>query len=151
MTSRLEEKKRKIDEQIEKNLLKKKMLLDREKRKRASKFSEIGKLAYQANIDKLEENILLGAFLEIANTANDENILKWKNAAKKFSNTSSNDSNQVLCISFLEEPTLEIKKLLKERKFFWNRFRKEYHGKSKKSDIENLLIDCKFKIEEIID
>ncbi len=150
MSNKLEEKKKKIDEQIEKNLLRKKLLLAKEKRKRAAKFSDIGRIAYQANIDQIDEKALLGAFLEIANNINNEKINQWKNNAEEFSKAQSKNSDQVFCINFLEEPSNEIKQKLKENKFSWNRFRKEYYGKGNKSDIEDLLKDCKFKLEEII-
>jgi hypothetical protein len=55
----------------------------------------------------------------------------------------------VYCISFLEDPPIEIKHKLKEKKFSWNRFRKEYYGECNLEEIENLLKDCKVKIEEI--
>lgn len=150
MLNTLEEKKKKIDERIEKELLRKKTLLAKEKRKRASKFSDIGRLAYQANIDQIDEQALFGAFLEIAKNINDEKIHQWKKNADEFSTYQSKNSDQTFCILFLEEPSKEIKQKLKEQKFTWNRFRKEYYGKGKKSDIEHLLKDCKFKLEEII-
>lgn len=150
MLNKLEEKKKKIDEQIEKNLLRKKMLLAKEKRKRASKFADIGRLAYQANIDQIDEQALFGAFLEIAKNLNDEKIYQWKKDAEEFSNSQSKNSDQVFCISFLEEPSIEIKQKLKENKFSWNRFRKEYYGKGQRADIENLLKGCKFNLEKII-
>jgi hypothetical protein len=150
MLNKLEEKKKKIDERIEKELLRKKMLLAKEKRKRASKFSDIGRIAYQANIDQIDEQALLGAFLEIAKHMNEEKIHQWKIMADEFSRAQSKNSDQTFCISFLEDPGQEIKKKLKENKFSWNRFRKEYYGKGKKSEIENLLKDCKFKIEQIV-
>ncbi len=150
MSNKLEEKKKKLDEQIEKNLLQKKLLLAKEKKKRASKFNEIGKLAYRANIDQMDENALFGAFLEIAQSINDDKVKLWQTNAEKFSKAQSNLAEQVFSISFLEEPTQEIKKKLKENKFSWNRFRKEFYGKGNRNNIVNLLKDSKFKIEEII-
>jgi hypothetical protein len=150
MPNALEEKKKKIDEQIEKNLLRKKLLLEKEKRKRASKFNEIGRLAYRANIDQLDEQALFGAFLEIAKNINEEKMIKWKEFAEEFSKAQSKSFDQVFSIYFEEDPSQEIKRKLKENKFSWNRFRKEYYGKGNRGDIENLLKDCKVKIEEII-
>ena len=150
MDSKLEEKKKKLEEQIEKNLLRKKLLLAKEKKKRASKFNEIGRLAYRANIDQMDENALLGAFLEIAQSINNDKLKLWQSNAEKFSKAQSNQEEQVFSISFLEEPNPEIKKKLKESKFSWNRFRKEFYGKGNRNDIINLLKDSKFKIEEII-
>lgn len=150
MTNKLEERKKKIDEQIEKNLLRKKMLLEKEKRKRASKFTDIGRLAYRANIDQLDEQTLFGAFLEIAKNINEEKLTRWKECADEFVKSQSKNDNQVFCIYFEEEPIQEIKRKLKDYKFSWNRFRREYYGKGNRDEIENLLKDCKVKIEEII-
>jgi hypothetical protein len=150
MLDKIEAKKKKIDDQIEKNLLRKKLLLAKEKRKRAAKFSDIGRLAYQANIDQIDEQALLGAFLEIAKNIDEDKINQWKANANEYLKAQSKSSAQVFSISFLEEPSLEIKQKLKENKFSWNRFRKEYYGKGQRSDIENLLKSSKFKLEEII-
>ncbi|WP_068468679.1 conjugal transfer protein TraD [Candidatus Protochlamydia phocaeensis] len=149
MLNKLEEKKKKVDEQIEKNLLKKKLLLAQEKKKRAAKFKDIGMLAYKANIDQLDEQALLGAFLEISKHTNDGKLKQWKDLAEEFSKTQSKHFDQVYSICFLEDPGIEIKQKLKENKFSWNRFRKEYYGKGQKSEIEALLKNSKYKIEEI--
>ena len=150
MLGKLEERKKKVDEEIEKNLLRKKILLTQEKKKRIAKFSQVGKLAYQANIDQLEETVLLGAFLEIAKAKeNEEQIIKWQIQAEEFLNQQSKKSGQYVSIYFLEEPSSEIKKSLKSNKFYWNRFRKEFYGKAEKPQIESLLQGCKYKIEEI--
>jgi Conjugal transfer protein TraD len=150
MLGKLENKKKKLDSEIEKNLLRKKILLTQEKKKRAAKFSQVGKLAYQANIDQLNETVLLGAFLEIAKSKeNEKQVSEWKIQAEEFLNQQSKKSGHYFSISFLEEPSSEIKKSLKANKFYWNRFRKEFYGKAEKSCIENLLQGCKYKIEEI--
>lgn len=149
MLNAIEEKKKKIDQRIEKEILRKKALLAKEKRKRAAKFKDIGRIAYQANIDQINEQALLGAFLEISKNLNNEKIQQWQNIAEEFSKFHSKNSDQVFCISFLEEPSLEIKQKLKQSKFTWNRFRKEYHGKGQRSHIENLLKDSRFNLEEI--
>jgi hypothetical protein len=149
MTNKLEERKKRIDDQIEKNLLRKKMLVAQEKRKRASKFSDIGKIAYNANIDQLQDDELLGAFLEIAKNISNAKLVEWKEQANEFKNHRSKLMDQVFCISFLEEPTIEVKKQLKENKFTWNRFRKEYYGKGNQSEINEILENSKVKIEII--
>jgi len=150
MTDKIEERKKKIDEQIERNLKKKKLLLEKERKKRASRFKDIGKLAYRADIDQIDESALFGAFIEIAKNINDDKLKQWKEIAYEFETQSNNSSEKVFCISFLEDPSQEIKKILKENKFMWNRFRKEYYGKGIKIEIENLLKGFKIKIEEII-
>jgi len=148
MQSKLEEKKKKLDKQIEKFELKKKLLEAKERKKQASKFSEIGRIASKAKIDHLDEHTLLGAFIEIANQQN-EKCEEWKKHAEEFNNPLSKESEQVFSIYFKEEPSKEIKKYMKESKFIWNRFRREYYGRGNKKDLENLLKGYQAKIEEI--
>jgi Conjugal transfer protein TraD len=148
MTNTLEEKKKKLNEKIEKYELKKKLLEAKEKKKRASKFSEIGRLANQANIDHLDEQTLLGAFLEIAKMQNNK-LKQWQEIATEFKTQQSQTSDQVFSIYFEEEPSKEVRKKMKELKFIWNRFKREYCGRGKKEDLENLLKGIKVKIEEI--
>ena len=151
MTSKLEEKKKKIDEQIEKQQRKKRLLLAKEKGKRAIKFKDIGRIAYRANIDQMNETALLGAFLEISKNSSEEKIKIWEEFAMKFDRSQNDQSNRVFSIFFIEDPDKEIKNLLKDRKFIWNRFRKEFYGRGRKEDIEHILKGCKYNLAEIPD
>lgn len=149
MNKKLEEKKKKIDEQIEKNLLRKKLLLEKEKKKRMAKFNHIGKLAFRANIDLLDEQTLLGAFLDIAKQANEENFTRWKTSAQAFENVQENSSNSTFSVYFEEEPNKEIKQKMRQLKFMYNRYRREYCGQAQREELDQLLKGCKVKIEEI--
>lgn len=149
MTTTLEDKKKKLAEKIEKFELQKKMLEAKERKKRVSKFHEIGKLANKAGIDGLDEQILLGAFLEIAK-ARQEKHNQWKEQAQSFYDSLPKDAAQVFSIYFVEEPPPQIKNHLKKRKFIWNRFKREYCGRGNLEDLTNLLHGLNVKIEEII-
>ncbi len=150
MNEKLEEKKKKIDEQIEKNQLRKKLLLEKEKKRRIAKFNQIGKLAFRANIDLLDEQVLLGAFLEIAKQINEENFKRWKENAQTFENAQENSCNPTFSIYFEEEPSKEVKQKMKQLKFIYNRYRREYCGQAQRKELELLLKDCKVKIEELV-
>lgn len=147
MKDLIEIKKKKIDEQIEKNLIRKKMLLIQEKKKRQMKFSEIGKLAYQANIDQIDKEVLLGAFIEIAKNINEEKLKEWKDNVNQLKKNQTTNDQQLYSLSFLEEISTEIKRKLKENGFVWNRFRKEYYGKSSSQKIKGFLENIKVNIE----
>ncbi len=148
MTNKLEEKKQKLNEKIEKISIQKKLLEGKEKKKRAAKYVEIGRLANKANIDQLDEEILFGAFLDIAKSQKDK-LKQWKDSADEFNKSQLKLSDQVFSIYFEEEPGKEIKKHMKEGKFIWNRFKREYCGRGNRQELESLLKGHKAKIEEI--
>jgi len=115
-------------------------------KKRIGKFIGIGKLCFQAGIDSLGDEILLGAFLEIAARARDEkNLNAWKELGSKTLQTES----QALIISFNEDLSEDITTVLKENKFRWIPFRKEWHGRAVKEEMERRLEGKKVKIEVV--
>ena len=115
---------------------KEKLLKEREKQKRARNFGEIGKLAYKANIDLADRKILLGAFLDISTKLeSDQDRKRWEKLATEFT---SNDKT-ALAISFKTNPSAEIKEKLKDLKFQWNKFRKEFYGYGRADDMKSLL------------
>lgn len=140
----------KLDAQIEKILLRKKILLEKEKKKRIAKFNSIGRLAFRANIDTLDEDALLGAFLEIAERMQQpENVQAWQAHAQAFEKTQNDTSQQIFSVYFEEEPNKDIKQKMKEWKFIYNRYKREYCGRAERIQLDQLLKGCKVKIEEI--
>src|SRR5437016_4547185 len=76
---------------------KKKELAEKRKRFQAKRFEEIGRLAIEANIDEMEHDLILGAFLSISEKKNDESSrLKWKNTAEKFLSTSTKEQQKMI-------------------------------------------------------
>jgi hypothetical protein len=97
----------------------------------------------------MEKSLLLGAFLEIAKKSNQfDSIEDWKQSADDFLKNKE-PGNTPLLISFKNEPNKEIKKALKEMKFQWNRFRKEYYGYSNRKTLVLLLNGSDYQIDEI--
>ena len=87
-------------------------------------------------------------FLEISEKVKeDENIENWKARAEKFLRKSEKKVDSPLSITFGDEPAQEVKNLLKEMNFKWNRFRKEYYGYGAKSEIEEKLNGADFTLE----
>ncbi|MFI5343902.1 MAG: hypothetical protein ACHQUC_06750 [Chlamydiales bacterium] len=143
----VDNRKLKLLQMKEKIVLKEKMLVMKEKKKRVKQFSEIGKLAFDSNIDQLEHEILLGAFLEIASQVTEKSkIDHWRNLARKFSKDHENERS-ALIILFQNPPSEEIKESLKEMKFRWNKFRGEYYGYGDKKVLSDLLKSAQAKIE----
>ena len=100
--------------------LKEKLLKEKERKQRTIQFSEIGRLAYKANIDQIESTALLGAFLEIAQHAkNLEKIEVWKKSSISFLKKQESEERSPLTISFKKEPSTEIKEMLKKLNFKW--------------------------------
>lgn len=147
----LQEKKKKLDNQKKKLLLKEKILRDKEKKKEVLKLQEIGRLAKLANITHLNEQVLFGAFIEIAKKTSDQNqIVLWKKIASDVPQGNQNNENtKIYAISFKEDPSLEIKESLKNMNFKWNKFRKEFYGSANLETLKVLLKSTEQKIDEI--
>jgi len=140
---KIEDKKRKL--QIQEKLLK-----EKEKQKRARRFSLIGKIASKADIDHLDDETLLGAFLEISShLPSKEKQDDWKNKGKSFVSNGKETDGTPLSISFSNDPKPETKKILKDLGFRWNSFRKEFYGYGRKDQIRQALSGVDFKIEVI--
>ena len=138
---KIEYKKRKL--QIQEKLLK-----EKEKQKRVRRFSLIGKIASKADIDHLDDETLLGAFLEIAsNLPSEEKIEEWKNNGKSFVSNGKGSDGTPLSVAFPNDPKPEIKKILKGLGFRWNSFRKEFYGYGRKDEIQQALSGVDFRIE----
>lgn len=67
-------------------MLKEKLIKEKERQVRARRLVEIGKLAGKAEIDRLDEEVILRAFLEIAENLKEKknNLEKWKKKQKSF-------------------------------------------------------------------
>lgn len=145
----LENKKKKLDNQKKKLLLKEKILREQEKKKEVLKFQDLGRLAKLANITHLDDQVLLGAFIEISKKATDYNqISAWKKTSSEVLNN-NHENTKIYAISFKEEPSPEIKESLKKMNFKWNKFRKEFYGSANLETLKSLLNSTAQKIDEI--
>ena len=124
---------------------------EREKKHLFNKLIEIGKLASKSSIDNLEKMALLGAFLEIGQKRENQSILleNWRKKAEDFLKYSDKNNTVSLSIKFPSPPDKIILDKLKELKFKWNRFRKEFYGLGNKDDISKLFSETGCFIEEI--
>ena len=77
--------KEKIERERKRLQEKEKFLKEKERRKRIERAKEIGKIAVKTEIDAMEKDLLLGAFLEIGERIGDENsVSSWRKKAEDF-------------------------------------------------------------------
>ena len=146
--NKIDAEKEKLEMMKKKIQLQEKILKEKEKRQRALRFEEIGRIAVKANIDSLDENTILGAFLEISEKINERKTIEdWKRRAEKFLTVAEKTDDSPISISFKNDPSTEIKNKLKDANFKWNRFRKEYYGFGNKSELETLFKETESTIE----
>lgn len=129
---------------------KKEKLLKEKKQNRIFKAHEkIGRLLRKAGVKLIDENSLLGAFLELAKLEKEQsNIDNWNQLAKEY-HENNEKKGPPLTIKFSEHPKKEIRDLLKELGFKWNSFRGEFYGYGSDKEIQNRLKNQNAKIEAI--
>jgi hypothetical protein len=150
MAADLEEQKKKVELQKKKIQLKERLLKEKERQQKFKKVSEIVELAFKAKLDEIDESILLGAFLDIREKVRDSaTATTWKKNAEFHIQEQKNKPTQLLAISLKQEPSKELKDLLKKMKFRWNAFRKEFCGYGNQKELESLLKGFDFQIDSI--
>ena len=144
---KLDEEKQKLKEKLSAKELR---LKEKEKKHLFNKLIEIGKIAAKSNIDDIEKMTLLGAFLEINQKKDEQLVLEnWRKKAEEFLKHSDQNDTVSLSIKFSSHPDKIILDKLKELKFKWNRFRKEFYGFGNKVEITQLFVETDCIIEEI--
>jgi len=148
MTDNLKTQKKSIEERKRDLEQKKKNLMNKERASSQKRMLEIGRFALKAKINNLDDSLLFGAFIEIANNSNNvEFIAKCRENLQQI-NTENSGSR--ITISFKQPPSREIKDHLKSIDFKWNKFRGEYYGFGDKSSLSKIIgkIDCKIEVIE---
>jgi hypothetical protein len=146
----LEEQKKRVELQKRKIQLKEKLLKEKERQRKFKRVSEIAEMAFKANLDRVEDMVLLGAFLEIAGKIEDsQSMMEWKKRGEFYSKSEQDKPTHLMAISFTQEPGKEIRALLKKMRFRWNPFRKEFCGHGDRRELEGLLKEVEFSIEII--
>lgn len=149
----LEEQKKKVEQQKKKIKFKEMLLKEKERQRKSKRISEIVGLTFKAHIDQIEDAVLFGAFVEIAEKIQNPQITDdWKKKGQIYLDTQQRKQDMLdslLAISFNSDPEKDIKETLKKLKFRWNAFRKEFCGYGDSKEIEHLLKGSDFKIEII--
>ncbi len=118
---------------------KEKLLKLKERKLKTRRFIEVGSMASKYGIDQLDDETLIGAFSEMKERSQQPALLaEWKQKGAEF----STQHPSPLIVSFRKEISDELKDSLKERKFKWNHFRKEWQGYGIKEEVENLVKDA---------
>lgn len=135
----------KLAEEKERLKNKEKLLKVKNRQLRIKRYIEVGSIAAKYQLDFLTDEELNGGFAEMQEKARHSPILEeWMKRAKVFAET-----NMLrLIISFAKAPSEELKKLLKDKQFRQNAFRKtEWCGLGIKEEIERLAQENNGKVE----
>lgn len=125
---------------------KEKLLKLKERKLKTRRFIEVGSLASKYGIDRLDDETLMGAFSELKERSQQPALLaEWKQKGAEF--TTQHPSP--LIVSFPKEISDELKDSLKDRKFKWNHFRKEWQGYGIKDEVENLVKDAQGNVTTV--
>lgn len=127
---------------------KEKSLMEMERKLRIRKLIELGSLVSKAGIEWMDIDTLFGAFLEIKEKSTNENVLKaWNEKGSQAFIFDQKNQSQRLIISFREDPPQETKNALRDMRFRWYAFRREWYGIGKKEEIEKILSNDQANIE----
>ena len=114
-----------------------------ERKARTRKLIELGGLVEKAGLEDVDPNILFGAIQEIKERFSDEKTMaSWRERGGLALGSLSKNSLDRLIISFPETPTVEMKNVLREKRFKWNRWRKEWYGTGKKEEVDAIVSGC---------
>ena len=124
--------------------IREKLIKKRERKLKVSRFIEIGTMAARCGIDTLDDDQLIGAFIEIKERSKDHNAVKnWKKNGEEHLKKNC----LPLIISFANELDENMKKALKTLNFRWNSFRREWYGYGIKDELEKLIKESHGNIE----
>jgi hypothetical protein len=150
MTSILIEKKQKLAESKKRIEAKEKLLREKERKLKTKEHINRGVLIEKSGLENLNNTTLLGALLEIKELSQDQSrISKWEKKGEEFQNRSLNNEQTPLIVSIENNDEKEAVMILRDLKFKWNAFRKEWYGYGVKSDIEKALEPFKANIESV--
>ena len=131
---------------------KEKSLMEMERKLRIRKLIELGSLVSKAGIEEMDIDTLFGSFLEIKEKSTNENVLKaWNEKGSQAFTFNKKNRLQRLIISFREDPPQETKNVLRDMRFRWYAFRREWYGIGKKEEIDQLLGNVNANVEILKD
>jgi hypothetical protein len=123
----------------------------KERKMRTRHLIETGGLIVKAELDYLPINTLYGALLSIATSLEKNPVIKdeWTKIGKTKLNQEQQNKTAII-LKFEQEPTNEIRKIIRNHGLKWNKFRSEWYGEC--DDLVSLkheLANIEFKLEEI--
>ena len=137
---------KKLSEKEAKLTYKKRALLEMARKQETKRLIEIGRIAARFELGTFDDLVLTGAFAEIQEKSRQPTLIDdWKKKGERLSSV----SHYPLLISFEKEPNDKLKAELKDRRFKWNSFRKEWQGYGIKDEIEKLTQEFKGSVEVV--
>jgi len=127
-----------------------KRLENADRKKQTSRKIELGGLIIKARVNDLNNNALLGALLEVQEKMKeDSTVKKWKDKGDAAFKKAKKENGEKLILTFDMEPSREVKNKLKDLKFSWKSFRKEWWGHGQREIVERELKGFEFDLEVV--
>ena len=156
MLDSLMDKKNKLRQKKSRLEVEEKKLREQEKKLKLKKQIQLGNLIFESGLQNKDPDILFGAFLELSEKLKTESQTQcqvWKNKAKNHRQKTDSQTKESLIVTIIskeETKIYEAKNVLKENRFRLNKFRNEWYGSAKKTDLEKALASYEFTIEEVV-
>ena len=101
----------------------------KERKMRTRYLIEVGGLVTKAGLDYLPTNTLYGALLSIATSLETNQVIKdeWTKIGKTKLDQEQTNKNAVI-LKFEQEPSNEIRKVIRNHGLKWNKLRQEWYG-----------------------
>ena len=150
MSNAIDEKKKKLAFKKAKIAMQEQLIKEKERKQRTKNLIKLGALIAKAKIESFEKEEILGALLEIKEKSDDESLRKkWKEKGSAVFESEKEKIGQAIIISFGEMPSTEVRKKLKDNKFRWNAWRKEWQGIGNIEELKNLFKNDRAQIENV--
>ena len=112
----------------------------KERKMRTRHLIEVGGLVTKAGLDYLPTNTLYGALLSIASSLETNQTIKdeWTEIGKTKLDQEQTNKHAVI-LKFEQEPSSEIRKVVRNHGLKWNKLRMEWYGYV--SDLDSLKVE----------
>ena len=147
----VEEQKLRLEQKKNRLIAEETRLKLKERKMRTRHLIEVGGLVTKAGIDYLPTNTLYGALLSIALSLETNQAIKdeWTKIGKNKLDEEQVNKHAVI-LKFEYEPSIEIRKNIREHGLKWNKLRGEWYGYCASVDsLKNDLGTNKYNLEQI--
>lgn len=147
----VKEQKIKLEQKKNRLVLEETRLKLKERKMHTRHLIEVGGLVTKASLDHLPTNTLYGALLSISSSLETNQAIKdeWTKIGKTKLDQEQTNKHAVI-LKFEQEPSNEIRKIIRNYGLKWNKLRLEWYGfifnvNSLKNDLSN----TQYQIEEL--
>lgn len=148
----VEEQKLRLEQKKNRLIAEETRLKLKERKMRTRHLIEVGGLVTKAGIDYLPTSTLYGALLSIASSLETNQTIKdqWTKAGQNKLDEEQTNKHAII-LKFEEEPSIEIRKSIREHGLRWNKLRLEWYGYCDNiNSLKNDLGTSKYNLEQII-